>query len=177
MPSGQIGSPASTTRLSCPFSRASALCHHVPIALAQPGLRLPDNGAHRFRHGVDGSQLVPSDASGEAVGVCGFDQEGAGEAGQGSDGEAVGIARRGVNVAATMRNPHRPHTTRPDSSAEPDPGNVKLLLPPRQSRGNSQWISASAQGMRRRWCQSCAWRSEPETISRCRRSGRWPAQH
>ena len=55
-----------------------AFRHHATIALAQPGLRLPGDLAHRLRHGVNGSELAASDACREAVAVGGLDQQGAG---------------------------------------------------------------------------------------------------
>jgi hypothetical protein len=42
--------------------------HHVTIALAQPGLRFPGDLAHRFRHGINGSELAARDAGNQAAG-------------------------------------------------------------------------------------------------------------
>ena len=67
-----------------------ALRHHVTIALAQPGLRLPGDLAHRLRHGVNGGQLVTRDAGRETIAVCRLDQQGA-----------------GVNIAALVMAPMR----------------------------------------------------------------------
>ena len=52
--------------------------HHVAIALAQPGLRLPGDLAHRIWHRFDGRQLVPRDAGRKSVAVRCLDQQGAG---------------------------------------------------------------------------------------------------
>ena len=55
-----------------------AFRHHLSIALAQPGLRLPGDLANCLRYCVDGGQLVAGDAGREAVAVRSLDQEGAG---------------------------------------------------------------------------------------------------
>src|SRR5271165_5499770 len=66
--------------------------HHVTIALAQPGLRLPGDLAYRLWHGVNGGQLVTGDAGRETVAVCSLDQQ----------GTSVNIARLGDGADAAL---------------------------------------------------------------------------
>ncbi len=52
--------------------------HHLPVTLAQPGLRLPGDRAYRIGHCVDGLQLTTGDAGRETVAVSPLDQQGPG---------------------------------------------------------------------------------------------------
>src|SRR5271166_935139 len=70
-----------------------ALRREVTIALAQSGLRLPGDRAHRLWHCADGWQLVASDAGRETVAVCGLDQQ----------GSSVNVAGLGDGADAALR--------------------------------------------------------------------------